>query len=655
MGDATRHGYQPALDGVRAVSIALVLVFHLGAPWMEGGYLGVSVFFTLSGFLITSLLLRERTSTGRIDVRSFYVRRLRRLLPASLLCLGGVSVLAAFGTIAAREDLRAGVLGAVLQIANWEQLLGNHSYADLFVSPSPVDHFWSLAIEEQFYWVWPLVVAGLTAVAPQRIARVLVGGFVVLGAGAFLTARVLGGDAAYFASWARFAEILAGAALAAVLAGRRNPLPARLGHLAAPCLLAVVALSVVTPAGRGWAYEGGLPLFAVLSAGLVLGVQVDGPVARLLALEPIPWIGRISYGLYLFHWPVFTILDDAGVVEKLALTVAISVASYYLVERPIRTGRWIVQPVDFVHASAIAFVAAVGGIAVMVPVVERVDTSAPVVLGAAPIADGAADTPAVVAAPPTSSIASQAPAPVTAPGASDAEIPLPVEAAPASPAVEAPRRPQVVAVFGDSVADWLLRDAAASFDRTDVSVLDGAIEGCDGAVGEPDARHRSGQIFEDPEGCDVWTVTYPRTLETVGGAADVAVLMVGNRAVVDHLVDGRWISPCIDMQWYVEDLRTRIDWLAARAERVVVVLPAWGGEGASFFATDDHLVRTACVREQMRALVAGSGATLIDLAEVLCPDGPELPCPELRRDGLHVKAEEAPAVLDWLLDRATDS
>ncbi len=176
-------GYRPALDGVRAVSIALVLVFHLGAPWLAGGYLGVSVFFTLSGFLITSLLLHEREHTNRIDVKAFYVRRLRRLLPASLLCLFGIALLAWIEVIEPRADLRGSVLASLFQVANWEHLLGHRSYADLFVSPSPVDHFWSLAIEEQFYWLWPLAIAGLTALAarrlaPQRaIARVLVGAY----------------------------------------------------------------------------------------------------------------------------------------------------------------------------------------------------------------------------------------------------------------------------------------------------------------------------------------------------------------------------------------------------------------------------------------------------------------------------------------------
>ncbi|MBJ7382372.1 MAG: acyltransferase, partial [Acidimicrobiia bacterium] len=156
-------GYQPALDGLRAVAVSAVLLFHLGVPWMPGGYLGVSVFFTLSGFLITTILIRERVVTGGIDTRAFYTRRLRRLMPASLLVIFGVCVLVAFGVIADAATLRREILGALFQVENWVSLFGGKSYAQLFQSPSPVAHFWSLAIEEQFYWLWPPVVTGLLA------------------------------------------------------------------------------------------------------------------------------------------------------------------------------------------------------------------------------------------------------------------------------------------------------------------------------------------------------------------------------------------------------------------------------------------------------------------------------------------------------------
>ena len=151
--------YQPALDGVRAVAVSMVLLFHQG--WLGGGYLGVSVFFTLSGYLITSLSLAEHERTGRLDVGAFYGRRLRRLLPASLACLAGVVALAAVGLFDGVAGLRRDIWGSLAQVYNWVALAGGQSYADLVNAgdgaASPLEHYWSLAIEEQFYWVWPVV------------------------------------------------------------------------------------------------------------------------------------------------------------------------------------------------------------------------------------------------------------------------------------------------------------------------------------------------------------------------------------------------------------------------------------------------------------------------------------------------------------------
>ena len=640
-----RTEYQPALDGIRAVSIALVFAFHLGAPWLPGGYLGVSVFFTLSGFLITSLLLRERAANGRIDARAFYVRRLRRLLPASLMCLTGVAVLASIGTIAVRTDLRAGVLGAVFQVANWEQLLGHHSYADLFLAPSPVDHFWSLAIEEQFYWLWPLVIAGLTAVASRRSRRVtptvLTGAFVVLGASAFVTARLLGGDAAYFASWARFAEIVAGAALAAVVAQRA--LSPRVAALAPTCLATIVALCVVTPAGRGWAYEGGLPLFALLSVGLIAGVQVDGPIRRLLALEPVAWIGRISFGLYLFHWPVFTILESASVLAKLATTLAITLASYYLVERPIRTGRVLTTPGRYLQGAAGSFVAVAAGVAVLVPGVHAVARpTGPVVISAVTATEASrvvrniAGDIAISASSTTTVVADHSSAPPSALAMTPSAT-----------------QPRVVALFGDSIADWLLRDAAPRFARTDITLVDAAVEGCDAAVHIPEARGRAGQVLPLPGDCKEWPSAYPAVVEDPELTVDVAVLVLGNAPIVDRLVNGHWVGPCDDMTWYVDDLAARVSYLRSHVGGVVLALPSWGGRKAAFLATDDHLVRSGCIRAQLGALADRMQVDTIDLADVLCPAGPAGTCSDLREnDGTHVDPPDAPAVLDWMLDHA---
>ena len=636
-----KHSYRPALDGVRAVAIALVLVFHLGAPWLPGGYLGVSVFFTLSGFLITTLLLAERERTGRIAIRAFYVRRLRRLLPASLLCLLGIAVLAAGGAVVVRSDLRTGVLAAVFQVANWEHLLGHHSYADLFLAPSPIDHFWSMAVEEQFYWLWPLAIAGLTAVAARRSKRlvpaVLTGAFVLTGISALVTARTLGGDAAYFASWARFSEILAGAALAAVLAGR--DVPRRAGLLAGPCLAAIVVLAVVTPAGRGWAYGGGLPLFALLSAGLLLGVSTDGRVTRLLAREPLPWIGRVSYGLYLFHWPVFTILSKAGVVEKLSLTVAITVVSYYVVERPIRTGRVLELPVRYVQGAAISFVLVAAAVAALVPQPHVEHRSAAPVVIEAKLANAHSATTAA---------ATPVPSHDPGPARPDATVPA---RAPLTTTTTAPPH-HVVAFFGDSIADWLLHDAAPTFARTDVTLVDAAIEGCDGAVDIPEARGTAGQVLPLPSDCRDWSKTYPPVADDPAHHVDRAVLLLGQAPMVDRLVGGHWVGACDDMGWYVHDLEARVAYLRPKVGEVVLALPAWGGAAASFLGGKEHLRHMGCIRAELQSMAERIHLRTVDLAELLCPAGPDGACTDMRHaDGVHIDHDEAPAVLDWLLDR----
>ena len=175
----TREGiaYQPALDGVRAISVIAVLLFHGGVAGFGGGYLGVSVFFTLSGFLITSLMLAEHDRRGRVEIGAFYVRRAKRLLPASLLCITSIALLAAAtdwfdGVAALRRDLT----GAVLQVANWVFLAGNGSYQQLLAQTagqaSPVEHYWSLAIEEQFYWLFPLAFVGLHRITRTRLSLI---------------------------------------------------------------------------------------------------------------------------------------------------------------------------------------------------------------------------------------------------------------------------------------------------------------------------------------------------------------------------------------------------------------------------------------------------------------------------------------------------
>ncbi|MEL7207370.1 MAG: acyltransferase, partial [Actinomycetota bacterium] len=218
--------YEPGLDGLRGLAVLGVLLFHGGFSWAVGGYLGVSTFFTLSGFLITSLLLREREATGTISLKGFWGRRFRRLMPASLVALAGIVV---YGLLVADQaqlnDLRGDVLAALAYVANWRFIFQDQSYADLFTSPSPVQHFWSLAIEEQFYFVFPLLAAGVLTVG--RGSRQIF--MVVLGLGAVASTLLmvslhepgLETTRVYYGTGTRAVELLTGALLATIVAG--NP------------------------------------------------------------------------------------------------------------------------------------------------------------------------------------------------------------------------------------------------------------------------------------------------------------------------------------------------------------------------------------------------------------------------------------------------
>ena len=279
--------YQPALDGTRALAVTAVLLFHGGVSWMSGGYLGVSVFFTLSGYLITSLLLTEHASTGSIAAAAFYTRRARRLLPASLVCIVGVCLMAWAGWFEGVANLRRDVFGAVFQVFNWVKLGSGESYADLTAAQAglkqPLDHYWSLAIEEQFYWVWPMVFIGLVAVARRRGVKVFTVVAWLTGLSAVaapVIAQVWGPNAAYWATPARICEILAGALVACWLHGRSVPrgvaplAPISLGVLTVACVL--------FPDGHGPAYQGALPLVAAASA------NAGRPGARVRARAKTP-------------------------------------------------------------------------------------------------------------------------------------------------------------------------------------------------------------------------------------------------------------------------------------------------------------------------------------------------------------------------------
>lgn len=652
--DVGALAYQPALDGLRAVAVGLVLLFHLGLGWMSGGYLGVSVFFTLSGFLITGVLLRDVDGTGTVRMGRFYQRRLRRLAPASLLTLVAVVVLTSLGVFAASAELRNEIAASALQSLNLYEIFSGASYAELFREPSPVAHFWSLGVEEQFYWVWPVVFVGCLVAVGRRTDRLLLpvaALFLLASASAVWTAAV-SPTVAYYAPWSRAAEILAGALLAVWIV--RHGVSDWWRHLALPALLLIVVVSVVTPAGQGWAYEGGLPVFALVTMALIAGLQASprrgaaATVRRVLTTRPFVAVGVISYGIYLVHWPVFLVIDGDRVrwpsavvdVVRVAVTVGIAAVMYRVVERPIRF------PVVSTPARPVAVAAGTATVAVVVLAVLAIPGAAPPPDAALVIGAGASvATPSSTAPGATTSTTP----PTTVAGAGAPRTGRSAEGA-AAVVTSVVARPTVVGIFGDSVPAWMLRDGAPWFDRTDVTIVNVSQEACDGMVGLPLGRDRHGKELEPPAECRPWTEWYPDAIGRSGLDLDTALLVLGQAPTVDRLVDGVWRHPCEGIDWYLDDLTARIEWLQDRGVDVVVALPAPPGKRATYVLPDDAAERVSCIRTELEGAVGRWGVRAIDLGAVLCPDGD---CDRLRSgDGTHVDPAKASDVLNWVIDRS---
>jgi len=347
----------PGLDGLRAVAVVAVLLFHLRMGYASGGFLGVSLFFTLSGYLITRLLLDEHRASGTISLRNFWARRLRRLMPAAFVALGLITIVAVSSDVFQSATLRGDLWAALGYVANWRFMSASTSYADLFVTaPSPVLHFWSLAIEEQFYFVFPILL--LAMLRRNRSRWVAFVGLGLLWMASVASSLVGASDnVVYYGAHTRAAELLTGSLLALLMAHQTKfgvttaSLSSGIRYFwnaaTAAALGVVVFLIITVETGDRWLYQGGLAAFSLLSALLVVGIQVAGPFQWLAERRVVKAVGQVSYGLYLFHWPIFLLINEdrtglSGITLhglRLVATVAISVVVMQLIENPIRRNR----------------------------------------------------------------------------------------------------------------------------------------------------------------------------------------------------------------------------------------------------------------------------------------------------------------------------
>ena len=350
-------GYTPGFDGLRALGLLVILAYHHGVDAARGGIFTLSMFFTLSGYLIATLTLVEWSQHGRISMGRFWERRARRLLPAAFVTVAAVVLLQKWWGIGAGDTFKVDLLAALGYVANWRFAFSGGDYAAIFATERPVQHFWSLAVEEQFYFLFPLCFVGLMTLTRGRW-RLVGAVFAVLSAASFVaawrTASSRGNSGlAYYATHTRASEILAGVALAFLMVAE----PVRRFVVSPAGTRAVRWGGVVGLAGYAWlwhsvglssplVFRGGTLLNAGLTSLLILACTSAAPgrIAGFLAIWPLRSLGKVSYAVYLFHWPLFLVLDEGRTglggwglfAVRVGATVGLAVVSYHLVESPFR-------------------------------------------------------------------------------------------------------------------------------------------------------------------------------------------------------------------------------------------------------------------------------------------------------------------------------
>jgi peptidoglycan/LPS O-acetylase OafA/YrhL len=647
-GTGGRSGlkHQPALDGLRGLAVAGVLLFHGGH--LRGGFLGVDAFFVLSGFLITSLLLVAARNDGRVGLGAFWARRARRLLPA-LACV--IVFVALYALLLAKPaelaTIRDDAFATVGYVANWHEIANSHDYWALFRSPSPLDHTWSLAIEEQFYVLWPLLVAGLVVASRAGITarRVLVAS-ITLAVVSIVWSEIIfdpnNPSRVYYGTDSRVASILIGAALAALLAFRpeitsRRARVALEGAGVGSFVLLMVAWTRFSGSST-LLFRGGLVLCGIATAVVIAAVVHSrrGPLGRMLAFGPLCALGMISYGVYLWHWPIYIVLDRSRLhfggwpllAVQVAVTIAVAIVSFRFVEQPIRrgTGAWAAPRVRRVVVAS--------------------GTALAVVITAIVVSTARAPAPERLQADPIRTYVEPA-RPVASARTARAHAQSGVASAP----VPSPR----ILVVGDSVALFEGDEGLKQLHTTPpLDVLNLGTIGCKFLPEESRWRdNRSEPQIERRHTCgDKWAYAI------AAFQPDVVMMLLADPGTSVHDLSGQWTQPCEPtyQRIFESELHDQIGVLAARGARVVIATAPYFGIAQylppQWYTNDD------CQNASRRHVVASDPhAVLADVFNWLCTVAPPHCMThrggiELRPDGMHFRHASARLLAVFLIAQA---
>ena len=648
--------YHAGLDGVRGLAILAVLLYHGGVGWARGGFLGVETFFVLSGFLITSLLIGEWKRTATVRLRAFWERRARRLLPALFALVIAVGIHQALtGPENASPGLQGDGIASLLYYANWHQIVTQANYFAATGPVSPLQHTWSLAIEEQFYICWPLLFLGFAVFAARRLARAsgdrtrqlhLLLVVSVIGAVASVLSVMVRYDGGkgltrvYYGTDTRAVSILTGAILAFALALLRRPCKLAeasggrtrgrvLELVALVAIIGVVAMMHFATGDSRWLYPDGFVVLDVAVAAVIAAVMLvpRSIVGRVFSLPPIRAVGLISYGLYLWHFPIFLWLTadsteltgTALLLLRFAVTFTVSILSFLIIEQPVRRRR---LPTRFVVAAAP--VAAAGAVA-------------SVMLGSA---GSTATAAGVLPAAPDRYVGNAVCRVHLADTADFGVVPMrPEKAAPTQPAWLAARRmgwsstadivfhtcpPKRALLIGDSLAFSEGIGLAIDEQRFGVELADAAVLGCAFTL-HGDVQPRETWEHQPPECATVlgrWT-QLERTFRP-----QVVILSLGYRDMFNWRIDGRIVhlgQPAFDstVQGAIDSY---IQALAMPGVKILVLSVPWSRPPASSDGSPNAASapdRHARINALLRAAVARAGARarFLDIDPVIAPAG----------------------------------